>query len=133
MEYLFTHEGQAYAPSGRVELSSGTPDERNRATEKLELAWLQTAPERVFLYVFDAVGKAATDTSIWYGRWRIGTWLGTLLDEHAYFGRSVPVGGIAGRYARKRSVECRIFGVRYVGWYYETAGDYCRLRKAKVQ
>ena len=41
------------------------------------------------------------------------------------------VGGIAGPYARKRSVECQIYGVRYVGWYYETAGDYCRLRRAK--
>lgn len=32
-----------------------------------------------------------------------------------------------------QAVTCRIFGVLYHGWYMESSGDYCRLKKAKKQ
>lgn len=130
--YGFNHEGRTFTADADTPVVStqAETDARNRETEQQELTWLQTAPEKVFLYVSE---RQPNDTSIWYGRWRIGTWLGTPLDEHALIGRKVAVGGIAGPHAHKRSVECRIYGTRYVGWYYESAGDYCRLRKAKRQ
>lgn len=132
----------------RIATTDVSTDVRNRITEARQIEWLKTAPDRVFLYVSQvdtteqtyqsALAKGwtseTTDRKNWQShRWEIKTWMGTSVATHVYIGRKVNVGGIAGRHAFKRSVDCRIFGVRYVGWYYESAGDYCRLRKAKRQ
>ena len=63
----------------------------------------------------------------------ITTWLGTPVATHVYVGPAKPTGGITRRWSQKRAVDCRINGVRYVGWFYQTSGDYCRLKKAKIQ
>lgn len=69
--------------------------------------------------------QAARDTLI-------TTWVGTSVATHVAIGQRVNVGGIAGRHSYKRAVSCRIFGKQYHGWYYESAGDYCRLKLANV-
>jgi hypothetical protein len=149
--YGFNHEGYTFTSNGDTPIVStqADTDAHNRKTEQAEIAWLKTGPDKVLLYVKqtdtteetyqDALSKGwtpeTTERKNWAShRWDIQTWMGTRVSEgRAYVGRSVNVGGIAGYHARKRSVDCRIFSVRYVGWYYETAGDYCRLRKAKRQ
>lgn len=65
---------------------------------------------------------------------KVHSWLGGF-ETPCHVG-SRQVMGFQGHYrggSYRRSVECRIFGVRYVGWFMESSGDYCRLRKAKVQ
>lgn len=138
--YAFQHEDKVYTPDGRQEIAN--VEEHNRGTEQAELAWLHTGPDRVFLYVkmpewartqrAGLIGCTPVEPTD-KGWPSITTWLGTPVATHVWLGPSAPVGGIAGSYARRRAVRCRIFGVRYVGWYYETAGSYCRLRKAKRQ
>lgn len=146
-------------------------DARNRETERKEIAWLQSAPDRVFLYVglskwyyglpyaqrFVTSGLGSrvksccrlahsmhaikcpvcqlSQSEIASASERdatIGTWLGTPIATHVRIGRSVKFPGF-GCGSVRRSVDCRIYGVRYVGWYFESAGDYCRLRKSKRQ
>lgn len=151
MNYAFEFEGRAYEPGGRLDTNLWDKDkvtERNRETELKEIEWLKSAPEKVFLYVKDtdtteeSYQKAlahgwtseTTKREAWAThKWEIATWLGTVVSSKAYVGRRVQIGGIAGPHAFKRSVDCIIFGVRYTGWYWESAGDYCRLRKAKRQ
>lgn len=139
MDYAFNFAGHGtFTPDGRTEVVTDTVA-HNRQVETIELAGLGRHPERVFLYVrlpqhardTKAPCSARADTEL--DSPAITTWLGTAVTTCCNIGRSVPVGGIAGRHARKRSVDCRIFGTRYVGWYYETAGDYCRLRRATRQ
>lgn len=141
-------------------------DERNRETERQEIAWLHTAPDKVFLYVSmpenvepfasyswsrgnhlasccklalamhaiqcpvcrKSAGQMATDKARAVA---ITTWLGTSVATHVSIGKRVATGGIAGPHAYKRAVNCKLGGVDYYGWYYESAGQYCRLTKAK--
>ena len=62
---------------------------------------------------------------------RITTFLGTSVAEHVGIGQRVQVG--FGFNSYRRSISCRIFGTLYHGWYMESSGDYCRLKKAKNQ
>ena len=61
----------------------------------------------------------------------IHTFLGTPVATHIVIGRKRHMG--FGFKSYRRAVDCRIFGTRYVGWFMESSGDYCKLRKAKVQ
>lgn len=104
-------------------------DARNREIEAREIVWLRTGPDRVFLYVKEPPDRD-NDPRAWY----IQTWLGTVVsDARAEVGpsRSLPCFGPFP--SKRRSIVCRIFGTRYVGWYFESSGDYCRLRKSKRQ
>jgi bacteriorhodopsin len=135
-DYGFTHEGKVFTPNGMTGINPEENDARNAEAQSAEIAWLKTGPDKVFLYVWL---PKEYHTRTYNDRYNscplaiVQTWLGTAVTEAFRIGRSVPVGGIAGRYAHKRSVDCRIFGTRYVGWYYESSGNYCRLKKAKVQ
>jgi hypothetical protein len=62
---------------------------------------------------------------------QIITWMGTPVATHVTVGQARKFYG----YARstRRPISCRIFGVQYHGWYMESSGDYCRLKKAKRQ
>ena len=105
--------------------------EANRETERKEIEWLKTAPDKVFLYV-NLPYTYWKDEYGWNGLVEIGTWLGTRLNEGpAYLGPSRGSG--FGDWTSRRAVSCRIFGTLYHGWYMESSGDYCRLRKAKKQ
>ena len=118
MSYAFTYQDKVYFPNGLAPIPVDDVETRNRATEAQEIAQLKQAPERAFLYV----GKAG-----------ITTWLGTVLDASPVFGARVTIRGFNGSYSTRRAATCCLFGVRYVGIYCESSGDYCRLRKAKVQ
>ena len=136
--YAFIHQGQAFTPNGRLPAETDA-DTHNRETEARELARLKTAPERVFLYVslpaeYHAQPAAKRFTSyIGYDCAIIHTWPGTVVGTDVRLGRAYTVPAFGGFRSTRRSMSCRIFGVRYVGTYYESAGDYCRLRKAKRQ
>ena len=129
MDYGFKHDDKVFTPNATTGVDAQTSDERNKEIERREIEWLRTSPERgVFLYVSHPKGLDGFSTRVA----NIHTWLGTvvstgptLLGPKAYVG--------FGHNSYRRSVDCRIFGVRYVGWYYESSGDYCRLRKAKRQ
>lgn len=122
MEYAFTFDNHGtFTPSGRQEISD--VNAHNRELERAEIEHMRTHPERLFLYVDNLPGSPYPKS--------ITTWLGTRVDESADFGRRVNVG--FGFHTYRRSVDCVIFGCRYVGWYFESSGQYCRLRKAKRQ
>ena len=112
--YAFEFKGHGvFTPDGRAD---GITDavKHNRELEAKELEWLRTGPEKVFLYV--RMPDAIT------------TFLGTPVATHVVVGLRVRM-GFGGAY--RRSVSCKIFGVRYVGWYMESSGSYCRLRRTK--
>ena len=91
-----------------------TPNER---TERRQIAEMHRSPaDRVVLYV---------------GRdpWRVTTWLGTTVSSAVGVGHACTFPAW-GRPSIRRSIRCTIFGTRYVGWYYESSGDYCRLKRA---
>ena|SRR3990167_3112966 len=131
MSYAFVHKGKAFGPRGIIKDVEGTPleateaGEYNKAVEAQELAWLKSGPEKVVLYVRHPD----------QGSWAITTWLDTVVSEGAVFGPKQVMGFQScyrsGSY--RRSVSCRIFGTLYHGWFYESSGDYCRLKRAKVQ
>lgn len=147
MSYAFVHEGKAYGPSGRIEDVEGTPLEAkdaatyNKALEANEIEWLKTAPDKVMLYVKvgmlrdpNKLGSRLTDGSMARANGdevSIQTWLGTKVSTHEWLGPKRHIGFGFSTY--RRAVSCRIFGVLYHGWFYQSSGDYCRLRKAKVQ
>jgi hypothetical protein len=125
MEYAFNFKNHGtFTPSGKDD-SIQDADAHNRELERAEIEMLKQHPDKLFLYV-----KHGTDG---YPH-SITTWLGTVVND---FGRQTPVFGnkvhVGFGYSYRRSVDCVIFGVRYVGWYFESSGSYCRLRKAKNQ
>lgn len=115
--YAFDFQGQPFTPEGKADITDTSA--HNAEVERQELEWLKTGPEKVFLYI--------RDTS----PFEVTTWLGTVVSTHLRIGRRVNVG--FGYHTYRRSVDCRIFGRRYVGWYYESSGSYCRLRLSKRQ
>lgn len=125
MEYAFKFADKGtFVPSGKAEIEN--VEAYNKEQEAAEIAWLKSAPNKCFLYVHDGVNVGNGHAPCW-----ITTWLGTRVSDSESFGGRVRVG--FGFHSYRRSVDCRIFGTRYVGWYMESSGSYCRLRKAKVQ
>jgi len=61
---------------------------------------------------------------------KIQTFLGTDVATNVVIGSQVHGGFGFNTY--RRSVTCRIFGVKYVGWFHESSGDYCRLKESKT-
>ena len=121
--YAIEHEGKAYTPDGVITCADVT--EHNAAIEEQEIAWLKTGPRQVMLYVREP--KEGQD-------WAITTWLGAVVSEHPWVG-SVRSFRVPGSHwpSKRRPVTCRIFGTLYHGWYFESSGDYCRLKRAKRQ
>lgn len=95
----------------------------NLATEAAEIEWLKTHPDKVFLYVGTIQSPFGREA------WTIHTWMGTILDPDAWIGPRRNVG--FGYHTYRRAVRCHIFGVQYCGWYMESSGDYCRLKRSK--
>lgn len=136
MKYVIEHEGKAYSPDGAIKVPTSS-DEHNKAMEAQELEWLKNGPDRVFAYVrppdkdlTERPGNAHFRDPEY--RWSIRTWLGTVLAQGAncWVGKRKHV-GFGGSY--RRPVTATIFGYLYHGWYMESSGDYCRLKKAKKQ
>jgi len=136
MEYGFAHQDKVFGTSGVIPISAPETDAYNKACEQTELEHLKTHPDKVFLYVRHAgwtdihgahMPHARGKGEYWSHECKITTWPGTVLAEHAWIGSECHdnFGGT------RAAIECMIFGVRYVGWAYTSAGDYCRLRRAK--
>lgn len=137
--YTFDLQGRAYSPDGsRAESADTGTEARNKQTEQDEIAWLKTGPDKVFLYVKmpdsyeeEPYAKRMAMCAFAMGGIHspnITTWLGTSVATDVWVGRSQRI-GFGG--ATRRAVTCLIYGIRYNGWYFESSGSYCRLRKAK--
>lgn len=135
--YAFEHQNKAFTPDGLAEISD--VQKHNEQVQAEELEWLKTGPDKVFLYVksagthrasFSRSGRSGERNQS-FGPYQVHTWLGTVLDANAQIGREVYSN--FDYWTHKRSVRCQIFGIQYYGWFYESSGDYCRLRKAKRQ
>jgi hypothetical protein len=98
--------------------------ENNQEIEAKELEHIKTGPERLFLYV--------GQTTIPGGRryWSVTTCSGTCVG-YAWLGERRYVG--FGFKTHRRAITVRIFDTLYHGWYFESRGDYCRLKRAKRQ
>lgn len=140
MNYGFEHNGNVYGPDGLLPgLKADETEDYNKAAEAKEIEWLKTGPDKVSLYVkYHPVKMSGTVNphslmreTITSARWTITTWLGTEVCPDAVMGLRVNVGFGFNTY--RRAVRCRIFGVLYHGWYMESSGEYCRLKKAKRQ
>ncbi len=136
--YAITHDDKAFTPDGRINIPVSDVEAANRETERKELEWLKTAPDKVFLYVKTDAPRETMFTgdfrTVWHSA-EVRTWLGTIpnsLTPNALVGPRRHFSAFGHRSTR-RAVSAFIFGVRYVGWYMESSGDYCRLRKAKKQ
>lgn len=130
--YIFEFQGQQFTPEGKVEMASTT--NHNQQQEAQEIEALKAYPEKLFLYVKFPAKTPAWATLANCNRQpevAITTWLGTVVSQRCEIGPRRNVG--FGMHTYRRAVDCRIFGVRYVGWYMESSGQYCRLRKAKRQ
>jgi len=117
MNYAFQHQDTCYGPNGRLDIDAAKADDYNKAQEQVELDWLKTSPDKVFLYV-GANGH-------------LTTWLGTVISTEVQMGARAYVG--FDRYTYRRPLTALIFGTLYHGWYMESSGNYCRLKKAKRQ
>lgn len=133
--YAFEHQGKVFTPDGRVEVPLSGEElkahvkKQNREVEAMEIEWLKTGPEKVMLYV-----KREEPKDGFTGMWFVQTWLGTFL-AYALIGGPRVVGfqsSFNGQ-SYRRAITCRVFGTLYHGWYMESSGDYCRLKRAKKQ
>ena len=141
MSYAIVHEGKAFGPDGLITDTEGKPllaehaEDYNRQVAEQELAWLKTAPDKVFLYVHlpkyvTASMSCGPAMATELDRLAITTFLGTVLGV-PWIGPRRHIG--YGCHTYRRPVSVKLFGVQYHGWYMESSGDYCRLRKAKKQ
>ena len=128
MNYAITHQNQTFTPDGRIDLPVTDVDAYNQALESAEIERIKSdKPDHLFLYV-----KALESQPHASQRADVTTFLGTRLNNQTVIlGPRVHFG--FNRWTYKRSLSVRIFGVLYHGWYFESSGDYCRLKKAKRQ
>lgn len=128
--YAFNHQDKGFLPDGGTIPASETAD-HNKQVEQAEIARLKTAPDRVFLYV-----KRPSEQGPDYTpdrQTKITTFLGTVVSDKDSVSFSVRRYIGFDRWTYRRAITCRLFGVLYHGWYMESSGDYCRLKKAKHQ
>ena len=133
MTYAIEHNSTAYGPDGVIPGLEHVED-YNKKLEARELAWLQTHPDKICLYVvhptkqFNGPGMCGPIDPDY--SWKLTTWLGTVVCPHVFMGAKQRI-GFGGSY--RRALTATICGTLYHGWYMESSGDYCRLRKAKRQ
>lgn len=122
MEYAFEHDGKAYTPSGVVEALQDV-SAYNAGLEAKELENIKTGPDKLFLYVGHKplAGRETYCVQTWLGTWLGWCWLGP--QSRMGFGF----------HSYRQPITVRIFGTLYHGWYFTSSGEYCRLRKAKIQ
>ena len=143
MDTLLYHEGKGYNPDGGIgAITKEEVDRRNAESDDAFVEWLKSGPLKVTLYVT----HPQKDTSERCGNshhgdeeylYKLTTWMGTVVAKGwcCYVGDKAMV-GFQGHYrggTYRRPVSARIFGVLYHGWYMESSGQYCRLKKAKRQ
>lgn len=129
--YAFVFHDKAIGPDGEITDVEGTPlpakyaDDYNRQVEEQELEHIRSGAENLFLYVKKVyVNEAKTSY-----QWRVSTFLGTVVCPHALVGDRQHIG--FGFNSYRRAMSAYIMGRWYNGWYFESSGDYCRLKLAK--
>jgi hypothetical protein len=101
-------------------------DSQNSITSAHEVyEWLQHPPTRYFAYV--KVTRNAQGYST--GSGVLTTWTGDILGT-VQLGRRYSTGGFA-RSTRRSITVVGTNGVKYHGTYYESSGDYCRIKRNK--
>lgn len=139
--YAITHNGLAIGPDGPitdvdgVKLEARDVGEYNRALEKQELERIKTGPDRLMLYVKPPTRETMHDLN-----WSVTTWLGTHVGI-AYVTRRYRMGFGFNSYRRAITAKVQVWKggivggelewVDYHGWYFESSGDYCRLKRSK--
>ena len=117
--YAFNFQGHGvFTPDGRADGITDV-DAHNKQLEAQEIERLKTAPEKVFLYV----------KVLEHGRADIHTWNGTVVGN-AELGPKRQFRCFGPFPSIRRSVTVCLFGKWYHGWYFESSGDYCRLKRA---
>jgi len=140
---LITHEGKVFSPDGVVPtVSPDEVDRVNQAMDANELAWIKTGPRNLFLYVKPP--KEGASVYEREGNWRVTTWLGShvgiaRVTERYRMGFQGHFRG--GSYRRAITAKVQVWkgGIvggelewaDYHGWYMESSGDYCRLKRSK--
>lgn len=110
----------AHSPEDSIRIHAPS-DFANRQRAELELEHLATGPERVFAYVKRPEPGNPWVITLWTGHYLGLAWVGP--RSRMGFGHN----------SYRRPVTTRILGTLYHGWYYESSGDYCRLKRAKNQ
>lgn len=129
MNYAFTLQDKTFIPGGRLDIATDSVQDHNRETEAKEMEWLKTGPDKVFLYVRDTDDPKSWTAS---GRYpAITTWLGTVVSDYCILGDKSRFRAFGPFPSVRQSVNCRIFGIKYHGWYFTSSGDYCRLKRSK--
>ncbi len=143
--YAFTFQDAVFTPDGKADLTPDTTSDHNAEVERAEIDAIKSGKlDRLFLYVkkvdtteehyqralTQGYTPETTERRHWQAhRWSIGTWLGTHL-AWAIVGSPRRMGF---GWSTRRHVTVDLFGTLYHGWYYESSGDYCRLKRAKKQ
>src|SRR5271163_2806357 len=104
--YAFEFQGKTFTPDGKADI----PDTQahNKEVEANELAWLQTHPDNLFLYVkhptkqFNGPGMCGPIESDYW--WKITTWLGTVVCQCAHVGQRHNIG--FGYHSYRRALSC---------------------------
>jgi hypothetical protein len=122
-DYAFNFQDKTFTPDGKIDIPLATTADHNRAVELAEIEAIKQGPERLFLYIGkkELNGRQTYCVQTWLGTWLGWTWLG----PKRYIGFD--------RWTYRRAVTVRIFGTLYRGWYMDSSGDYCRLKRAKKQ
>ena len=99
-------------------------DSRNSITSAHEVyEWMSNPPATYFAYV-----KVTHDRQ-GYGAGVLTTWTGDVLGA-VHLGRRFHTGGFA-RSTRRSVTVIGTNGVKYHGTYFESSGDYCRIKRSK--
>lgn len=141
--YGLAHEGTVFGPDGPITDVDGAAlkvedcEAYNKALEAQELAHLKHGPERTVLYIQKPDMECAHHMASATERkenmyWGISTWLGTRVGN-AWVGCRSHSGFQGYTRSYRRPVTVRIFGTLYHGWWFESSGEYVRLKRAKKQ
>ncbi len=150
MAYVIVYQGTG---NGVVDVTPTTVSDTNREIERKEIEHLRTHPDKAFLYVrkVDTTDEVYNKALIqrekdgWPShlpdrrqdyishRWEVTTWLGTSVCTYVYVGPVRSFRCFGPFPSKRRAVTCYMFGKVYYGWYFESSGNYCRLRLAKRQ
>jgi hypothetical protein len=125
--YAVSHQGNAFTPEGKANITDVSA--HNAEVERKEIEWLKTGPDKVFLYVrTPEPSESFASYEQWRGQCAIQTWLGTVVSTACSIGPRRRM-GFWGSY--RRHVNASICGHHYHGWYFESSGSYCRLKRCK--
>jgi hypothetical protein len=127
MPYAIKHEDKGYLPDGSKLPEGMTTEDWNAQIEAQELTHWQAQPERAFVYVLHGEAQVI-DRAV-----RVTTWTGELLGT-GILGPKYKCPTFGCFPSTRRSIRVKgTNGAEYFGTYYESSGDYARMRKYKAK